>query len=197
MLNTTARKFSIAAVIALGSVVWLNYWHEYGYSSAPLEFPTWSLTWRWDALIVFLPVLIVIWLGTALNDALLGRVAERMSASSQAILAATLLSVFSTIAVVLVEASRRLISTGISVQLSFVASLCTRLYLKGNLLLSFIKWLIPDSRYLRVHFLVQDGINLVLMNLALIIIVGMLMEALTLLRTERSFWPEVNRAGTD
>ncbi len=197
MLNTLTRKFSIAAWIAVGSVIWLNYWHAYGYSTAPLEFPAWSSSWQRDALIVFLPVLIVVWLGIELHEKLWERAADRLSASTLAMYAAALLSVFSTIVVILVEASRNLISTGISVQLSFVASLCTRLYPKGNLLLNFIRWLVPDSRYLRIHFLIQDGINLMLMNLALIIILVMFMEGLAVVRSKDSFMLKEKSVGTD
>ena len=175
MLNTLARKFTLAVFISYGSVVWLNYWHQYGYSNSPLLFPPVS-SWLRDATIVFLPVSLAVWIGAALSQSIGRHSSDRMSVSTQFMFAALLLSMLSTLGIILVEANRRIISTGLSIQVSFIASNCSRLYPKGNLLLNFIRWLIPDVRALRIHFLAQDGINLLLVNLAITLILILILE---------------------
>ena len=185
MLNTIARKFILAVLISYGSVVWLSEWHQYGYSRSPLQFPPVS-SWLRDSMIVFAPVMLAVWVGTVLAQWLIGRSNGRMSASTQSILTAAILAGFTTIAVILTEGNR-IILTGIGNELSFVASICNRLYPKGNLLLNFIKWLIPDVRALRIHFFVQDGINLVLVNLVVTILLIILLEGFERVRERNSY----------
>ena len=174
MINTVSRKSILAILIAIGSILWLYLWHRYGYSRAPLPFPPVS-SWLRDAMIIFVPVLLAILAGSALSQWLIGHSQGRLASSLQSILEAFILAVVTSLGIMLIENDRTLL-TGIGNQLSFLASICTRLYPQGSFLLGLLKWFIPDLRSLRLHLLLRDGFNLVLVNLMITIIVAMFFE---------------------
>jgi hypothetical protein len=72
--------------------------------------------------------------------------------------------------------STRGIGTGIGNEFLFLASICNKVYPNGNLLLSTLKWIFPGARALRYHILVQDGFNLALVNLTIIILLILILE---------------------
>jgi hypothetical protein len=63
-------------------------------------------------------------------------------------------------------------------------------YPNGNLLLSTLKWIFPGARALRYHILVQDGVSLMLFNLAIIILLIIIVEGIGLLRNRNSYAQE-------
>ena len=172
-LNTTLKKSTLAVLIAFGSILWLNQWHEYAYSRGAVKFPPVS-NWLRDSLIVLIPIMVAVWLGMALIEWLTKRLGERIASTGQTILTATVLGSLTSLATILIE-TNRVIQTGISSQFSFVASICTRLYPTGTLILNTLKSMFGGEG-LRIHIMLQDGFNLALINLALIILVIMLME---------------------
>jgi hypothetical protein len=160
--HTMFRQVALTIFLAFGSVFWLTKWHQYGYTSSPITFPPVSTWWR-DALILLLPVTLAVWLGSLLIQRLAERSARRFSPFEQTILAAFIISGLTTAAVLLVENSR-IVWTGIGNELSFLANICGSLYPNGNLLLDFFQSAFPISQATRLHVLLQDGMNLVIFN---------------------------------
>ena len=176
-LNTLPKKSALAVLIAFGSIMWLNKWHEYVYSRGAVKFPPVS-NWLRDSLIVLIPIMLAVWLGVALIEWLNHRFGERMAPTGQTILAAAILGSLTSLATILIEINRAL-QTGISSQFSFVASICTRIYQSGTFgyfLLSILKSTFGGEG-LRIHIMLQDGFNLALINLALVILLIMILEA--------------------
>lgn len=185
IFNTLPRKFAIAILISCASVMWLNKWHQYVYTRSRVDFPPVS-TWAHDSMFILVPVMLAVWIGSALAQQITDLLSGRISASSQSMLIAAILGGMTTIAILLVESSR-LIKTGIGNEFVFLASICNRVYPNGNLLLSFLKWAVPGAKALKLHILLKDGANLVLFNFAIIILVIMLMEGFALINNRRSF----------
>ena len=173
-LNTILKKSTLAVLVAVGSVVWLNKWHEYVYSHGAVKFPPVS-NWLRDSLIVLIPVMVAVWLGVAIIDWLNNRLGERLAPTGQIILTAAILGSLTSLATILIEINR-VIQTGLSSQFSFVASICTRLYPSGTLILNTLKSMFGGEG-LRIHIMLQDGANLALINLTLIILSIIIMEA--------------------
>ena len=176
-LNTLPRKLILACLLAYGSVRWLNIWHQYGFSRSPIDFPTVSSWWR-DSFALFVPILLAIWIGIAIAERFIQTSAGRISASNQSMFAAAILSIVTTLTVMTVEGSRSL-ATGIGNEFIILASLCGRLYPQGTLLLNALKWIFPSVLALQYHTLIQDGINLFFVNLALTILMLLLTETFT------------------
>jgi hypothetical protein len=187
-LNTLPKKITLAILIAFGSVVWLNTWHQYVYTRSRIDFPPVSNRLR-DTLILLIPVLLAVWIGAALTQWIISRSNGRMSVSTQSILTAGILGGITSITISLIETTRGL-GTGIGNQFIFLASICNRVYPNGNLLLSTLKWIFPGARALRYHILVQDGVSLMLFNLAIIILLIIIVEGIGLLRNRNSYAQE-------
>jgi hypothetical protein len=120
---------------------------------------------------------LAVWLGVALIEWLNARFGARIAPAGQTILTAAILGSLTSLATILIEINRAL-QTGISSQFSFVASICTRVYQSGTFgyfLLSILKSTFGGEG-LRIHIMLQDGFNLTLINLALIILSIMVME---------------------
>jgi hypothetical protein len=175
ILNTLIKKSALAVFIAFASIMWLNKWHEYVYSRGAVKFPPVS-NWLRDSLIVLIPIMLAVWLGVALIEWLNTRLDERMSPIGKTILTAVILGTLTSLATILIEINR-VIQTGISSEFSFVASICTRLYPSGTFILNILKSTFGGEG-LRIHIMLQDGFNLALINLALIILLIIIMEAL-------------------
>jgi hypothetical protein len=161
-VNTPRKQFILAIFIACGSVLWLNQWHQIGFTRTPIAFPPVSTWWR-DTLILLVPVLLAVWLGSALAQRLAERFAGRFSPSMQILLAAVLLGGLTTAVILTVENSR-IIWTGIGNELAFLANICGRLYPNGNWMLELLQSALPLSQAARYHILIQDGWNLLLLN---------------------------------
>ena len=185
ILNTLPRKFAIAILIACASVIWLSKWHQYVYTRSRVDFPPVS-NWMRDSMFILIPVMLAVWVGFALAQQITDRLSGRMSASSQSMLVAAILGGMTTIMILLVESSRSL-KTGIGNEFVFLASICNKVYPNGNLLLSVLKWAVPGAKALKLHILLRDGANLVLFNLAILILVIMLMEGFAVINTRNSF----------
>jgi hypothetical protein len=119
--------------------------------------------------------MLAVWLGVALIEWLNNRLGERLAPTGQTILAAVILGSMTSLATTLIEINR-VIQTGIGSQFSFVASICTRLYPGGTFILNILKRMF-GGQGLRIHIMFQDGFNLALINLTLIILLVMIMEA--------------------
>lgn len=174
ILNTMPRKIALAILIAFGSVVWLNTWHQYVYTRSRVDFPPVSNRLR-DTLIILIPVMLAVWIGAALTQWIINRSNGRMSLSTQSMLTAGILGGMTSISISLMESARS-IGTGIGNQFLFLASICNKIYPNGNLLLSTLKLIFPGARALRYHILIQDGFNLALVNLTIIILLILVME---------------------
>ena len=190
ILNTVPRKLALAILIAFGSVVWLNTWHQYVYTRSRVNFPPVSNTLR-DTLIILIPVLLAVWIGVALTQWIINRSSGQMSPSTQSMLTAGTLGCLTSITVTLMESIRG-IGTGIGNEFIFLASICNTTYPNGNVLLSTLKWIFPGARALRLHILLQDGANLMLFNLALTVLLIMLMEGLAFVRFRNSYAHEAS-----
>jgi len=188
ILNTLPKKITLAILIAFGSVVWLNTWHQYVYTRTRIDFPPVSNRLR-DTLIILIPVMLAVWIGAALTQWIINRSNGRMSVSTQSMLTAGILGCMTSITISLMESTRS-IGTGIGNEFIFLASICNRVYPNGNLLLSTLKWLFPGARALRYHILLQDGANLMLFNLAIIIVLIIFLEGIGLVRARNSYAPE-------
>ena len=185
ILNTLPKKFALSTLIACCSVVWLNTWHQYGYSRSAINFPPIS-NWFRDSMIVLIPVMLAVWVSIALTQWLIGRSNGRMSPSTQSMLAAAILGGMTSITIMLIE-NYRIIGTGIGNEFVFLASICNRLYPNGNLVLSILKWMFPGTRALRFHILLQDGLYLMLFNLAITILLIILLEGFVRVRERNSY----------
>ena len=183
-LNTLPRKITLAILIAFGSVVWLNTWHQYVYTRSRVTFPPVSNRRR-DTLIILIPVMLAVWIGAALTQWIINRSSGRISVSTQSMLAAGILGGMTSITVSLMESTRG-IGTGIGNEFVFLASICNRVYPNGNILLSTLKWIFPGSRALRYHILLRDGVYLMLFNLAIIILLIIIVEGIGLVRARNS-----------
>ena len=176
ILNTLPKKSVLAVFIAYGGVVWLNQWHQYGYSSAAITFPPVS-SWMRDSAIALIPVMLAVWIGTAFAQWLVDRFHQRMSPSTQSFLLAAILSGATSLAFMVIENSK-LIWTGIGNELVFLSTICRTIYPNGNLLLSILQRAFPVYQALRFHILIQDGINLALVNLTITILLILILEGL-------------------
>ena len=173
-LNTLPRKLILASLLAFGSVRWLNIWHQYGFSRSPIDFPVVSSWWR-DSFALFLPIVLAVWLGNVIAEGFMRVSVGRISASTQSMLAAAILSIITTLTVIAVEGNRNL-ATGIGNEFIILASLCGKLYPQGTMLLNMLKLIFPSVLALQYHTLIQDGINLFFVNLALTILMLLLTE---------------------
>lgn len=63
-INSTSKKFLLAFLIAYGGVLWLNVWHRIGHSYGMMGSEP-MLSWLRDSVIVLLPVLLAVLIGTA------------------------------------------------------------------------------------------------------------------------------------
>ncbi|MBK8419559.1 hypothetical protein [Candidatus Villigracilis saccharophilus] len=174
ILNTLTKKSVLAIFIACGGVIWLNEWHQYGYSSTELIFPSVS-SWLRDSMIVLIPVLLAVWFGLRLAQWIIDRIDHKLSPSTQAILAATLLGGATSLAFLLIE-NNQIILTGISTELAFIVSICRNLYSDGNFLLSALLWAFPGYLATRYHILLQDGFYLALVNMTITIFLMFILE---------------------
>ncbi len=188
-LNTLPKKITLAILIAIGSVVWLNTWHQYVYTRSRIDFPPVSNRLR-DTLIILIPVMLAVWIGVAIAQWIINRSSGRMSPSTQSMLTAGILGGMTSITISLMEFTRGL-GTGIGNQFIFLASICNRVYPNGNLLLSTLKWIFPGTRALRYHILVRDGVNLMLFNLAIVILLIILLEAFGFIKARNSYPQEI------
>lgn len=188
MFNTLPRKITLALLIAFGSVVWLNTWHQYAYTRSRVDFPPVSNRLL-DTLIILIPVMLAVWIGAAITKWIITRSSGRMSPSTQSMLAAGILGGMTSITVSLMESARG-IGTGIGNEFVFLASICNKVYPNGNLLLSTLKLIFPSARALRYHILVQDGVSLMLFNLAIIILIIIIMEGIGLVKAGNSYAQE-------
>lgn len=187
-LDTLPRKFVLAILIAFGSIVWLNQWHRYIYTRSRIDFPRVSNNLR-DTIIILIPVVLAVWIGVALSQWVINRFSGRMSPATQSILAAGILGGITSITITLTESIRN-IGTGLATEFIFLASICNKVYPNGNLLLDALKWVFPDARALKFHILLRDGANLMIFNLAVIILVIMLMEGFSIVRNRNTFTPD-------
>jgi hypothetical protein len=187
-LNTLPKKIALAILIAFGSVVWLNTWHQYVYTRSQIVFPPVSNRLR-DTLIILIPVMLAVWIGAALTQWIINRSSGRMSVSTQSILAAGILGGLTSITISLMESTRG-IGTGIGNEFIFLASICNRVYPKGNLLLSTLKWIFPGPRAVQYHILLQDAVNLMLFNLTIIILLIIIVEGIGLITARNSYAQE-------
>lgn len=185
MLNTLPRKFTLAILIAFGSVVWLNKWHQYVYTRSRVDFPPVS-NWLRDSMILLLPVFLAIWIGVALAEWITNRSNGRLSPSTQSMLMAAILGGMTSAMLLLIESNRN-IRTGIGNEFIFLTSICNRVYPNGNVLLSILKWAAPDVQAFRFHILLWDGAYLMLFNLAITVLLIMLMEGFTFVRFGNSY----------
>lgn len=174
ILNTLPRKSMLAIVIAAGSVLWLNKWHQYGYSASPITFPPFS-SWLRDSLIVLLPVMLAVWSGVWLAQMFIDRSSQRMTPFTQYMLIAGILGGVTSIIIALMESSR-VVWTGFGNEFVFLTNICGKLYPNGNLLLNTLQWILPDTRAVRFHILLQDWSNLVLIDLAITILTILALE---------------------
>jgi hypothetical protein len=188
ILNTLPKKITLAILIAFGSVVWLNTWHQYVYTNSRIAFPPVSNRLR-DTLIILIPIMLAVWIGVALTQWIINRSSGRMSISTQSILAAGILGSLTSLTISLIESIRGT-GTGIGYEYIFLASICNRVYPKGNLLLSTLKWIFPGPRAVQYHILLQDGVNLMLFNLAIIILMMILLEAFGYVKARNSYAQE-------
>lgn len=176
-INTPLKQFILAIFIACSSVLWLNQWHQYGYTRSPITFPPVSTWWR-DAFILLIPLLLAVWLGSALAQRLAERFAGRFSPSMQIVVAAAILGGATTAAVLLME-NTRIVWTGIGNELAFLANICGRLYPNGNWLLELLQSALPLGQAARYHILIQDGLNLILLNEGISLLAILLSEGIT------------------
>ncbi|MEP0804327.1 MAG: hypothetical protein HRF47_02475 [Chloroflexota bacterium] len=175
-LHTVLKKTTLALFVACGSVLWLSEWHQNGYTRSPITFPPVSTWWR-DAFILLIPLLLAVWLGSALVRRLAERSARRTSLSTQAVLAAVIFGGLTTVAILLVENSR-IVWTGIGNELTYLSGICGRLYPNGNPTLDFLQSVLPISQATRVHILLQDGMNLILLNCGISLLMLLLFEGM-------------------
>ena len=136
----------LAIFIACGGVMWLNEWHQYGYSSTEINFPTVS-SWLRDSMIVLPPVMLAVWLGVALAQWINNRFDHKWSPSTQSICLAILMGVGTSLVFMLIE-SNRVIWTGISNELAFLASICRTL--NPTVTCCLIRWSRP-FRVIKPH----------------------------------------------
>jgi len=175
-LDTFPKKTALASILAYGSVVWLSQWHQFAYSAKAIQFPPFS-SWLRDTIILMPPILLVIWLGTLLTQRLTERFGARISGSTRSILTSGLLAVSTSLVVMLIENNGRF-GTGIGTELVFLASICRLLYPDGNWLLGGLQALFPAYQATRYHLLLQDGFNLMLVNLAVTTLVILALEGI-------------------
>ncbi len=176
ILNTLLKKSVLAIVIAVGSVLWLNKWHQYGYSASPITFPPFS-SWLRDSLIVLLPVMLAVWSGVWLAQMFIDRSSQRMTPFTQYMLIAGILGGTTSIMIAFMESSR-VVWTGFGNEFVFLTNICGKLYPNGNLLLNTLQWVFRDTQAVRFHILFQDWSNLVLIDLAITILVIVALEGL-------------------
>lgn len=191
ILNTLSRKSILAVFIAHGSVLWLNRWHQYGYSTSPINFPPFSSWWR-DSMIVFLPVMLAVWIGVWFSQLIIDRSSQRMTPFTQSMLIAGILGGGTSIMIALMESSR-VVWTGFGNEFVFLTNICGKLYPNGNLLLNTLQWILPDTRAVRFHILLQDWSNLALINLAITILAILILEGIAKINMQIS--PKMARVG--
>lgn len=176
ILNNLFKKSILAVLIACSGVVWLNEWHQYGYTSGAIDFPPVSNWWR-DTAIIFIPVMLAVWVANAFAQWFIDRSNGRMSPSTRVLIVAAFLAVMTSLSIILME-NNRTIWTGIGNELAFLAGICGALYPDGNLLLGVLQWFFPSYQAMRFHILLQDGFNLMLVNLTITIFLILIMEGI-------------------
>lgn len=183
-LNTLPKKAILAFIIAYCSVIWLTAWHEYGFTYR-MTFPSTS-SWLRDALIILLPVMLAVWMSTAVSQWLINRSRGNMSASNQSMLTAVIMGCLTTLSVILMESTRYFttsIGNGAAIQLS----LCNRIIPITNLILRTLLAIFPRTQALRIHVFLQDGFYLALINLGITVFLMMILEGLAALTTNRTY----------
>ena len=174
IFNTLPKKLALAALIAFGGIVWLNLLHEFVYTRSAIHFPPVS-NWLRDTLIVLVPVMLAVWISIGLVQWMIDRFGWRLSVSTQSMLAATILGAVTSLSTIVIEANR-VFQTGIGSEFVFLANICGRIYPNGNPVLNILRWLFPITQAFRFHILLQDGVNLALINLAITILLIIILE---------------------
>jgi hypothetical protein len=180
LLKSLPSKLVLTALIAYGGIEWLKLWHRFVYTRSAIIFPPFS-SWLRDLMIVLVPVLLAVWIGIGLLQWIIDHFGRRMSASWQSILTAITLGGVTSLSFVLVEANQ-IFRSGLGSEFSFLASICGRIYPKGNLLLLVLRWVFPVNQAFRIHILLQDGLNLALINMAITIVLILVLEGFVKVR---------------
>lgn len=176
-INTPLKQlFILAILIACSSVLWLNQWHQVGFTRTPITFPPVSTWWR-DVFLLLIPLVLVVWLGSALAQRVAERFVGRFSPSMQIVLVAVILGGLTTATILIVENSR-IVRTGIGNELTFLANICGSLYPNGNRFLELLQSALPLNQAGRYHILIQDGLNLILLNGGISLLMILLYEGI-------------------
>jgi len=185
-INSFIKKSILAVMLAFGSVVWLTFWHKFGYGYR-MEFPPIS-NWTRDVMIILLPVMLAVWVSAALTQWIARRSSRRISPWSQSMILVAILGGLTTISIILVEANR-IFLTGIGNEVAIQISLCRKINPDGSLLLKTLLELLPSSQALRYHVLLRDGIYLALINVGITIVLILFFQGLVTIRNSRLLKP--------
>jgi hypothetical protein len=164
-IDTILKKITLTLFAALGGVLWLNIWHQIGHShetigSSPVVY------WLRDSLIVLLPILLAVLIGSALLQWLGDRFSGRISPRSQTALTVAMLGVLTSTAIIMVEASR-ILPTGIHNDFALIVSVCRTI---NSSSFQFVDALFRNFSVFetaRIHVILQDWSTLMLVNLAI------------------------------
>ncbi len=170
------QKIFLAVVFAMGDVLWLKIWHQYGYSDFPLIFPYLSSWWR-DAFIVLFPVALAVWVGAYLAERILDRSPWQITGSSRSVITAFLLGTMASAVFAIVENDKQIL-TGFGNEFVYLTSICGALYPEGTFFLDLLKSLLTDIKAFRMHILLQDWFYLALFNFAITVLWMLISEGL-------------------
>ena len=186
-INTNSKKLLLALLLAYGGVLWLNVWHQIGHSygtigSSPVVY------WLRDSVIVLLPALLAVFLGTGLSQWLGNRSNGRLSPRAQNFLSVVFVSGLSALAFVLIESNPSL-RTGIGNDFALEVSICrtinsTSFQMVDSLLRNF-----SDFQVARFYVMLKDGVSLFAVAMGITVLM-----ILTLSEMEKLFEAKPARA---
>jgi len=175
-INNNIKKFFLAVLIALSSVLWLNVWHQISYRQGEIVTSPF-LHWLSDAAFVFLPVLIATWIGVTLIQWMSGNSEERLSATSQTILVTLFVGALVSAVILMIETQPN-IQIGLNKDLSLAISVCSSSHPAGFSIFGFLLKDLPAYKASRVYLYMQDFSNVMLVTMATVIFYMMIVEKL-------------------
>ncbi|HNN12341.1 MAG TPA: multicopper oxidase domain-containing protein, partial [Anaerolineales bacterium] len=175
-INNNIKKFFLALLIALSSVLWLNVWHQISYRQGEIVTSPFQ-HWLSDATFVFLPILIAVWIGVTLVQWISGDSEERLSVSSQSMLAILFVGVLVSSVVLMIE-TRQNIQIGLNKDLALAISVCSSSHPAGFSIFGFLLNDLPAYKASRVFLYMQDFSGVMLVTMAAIIFYMMIVDKL-------------------
>ena len=164
--NTLSKKIVLTVLVAFGGILWLNVWHQIGHSHEVIAASSPILNWLRDSVILLLPVMLAVWIGTVIAQWIGARSNGRISILAQSSLTIALVGILTSIVLVVVEANRFL-RTGIGNDFALMVSVCRTINSSSFQIVDAIFSNFSRFETARLHVILQDLSSLTLVNLVI------------------------------